>query len=410
MGDVLITGVTLPSGVVTDLGIQGSHLVEPDTLVRPRRIAAAGLIALPGLVDLHTHLREPSPQPAETMASGTAAAARGGFTAVFAMANTDPVTDTAAAVEDVRRLAQGTSAEVVPVGAITAGLGGRVLADIKGMATAGVRYFCDDGRCVMDAAVMRAALLAVGGGGLVGQHCQDHDLAAADGTVWPAVAESVIVARDVQLARDTGTPLHLCHISTAESVEIIRWAKARHVPVSAEVTPHHLLLDTALTTTGDTAYKVNPPLRGEADRAALRQGLAEGTIDIVATDHAPHLATDKARPYAEAKPGMIGLEYALGVVMACLVEPGLMTWEGVAETLSYRPARLGRIAGHQGRPLRPGEPATLTLVDPARRRVIDKDASLSLGRNNPYHGLDLPDPVVGTFWAGRPTYLSPALG
>ena len=441
MADLLIREVELPSGRRADLAISGSHLVEPAVLTNPQVIDAAGLIALPGLVDLHTHLRQPSPQPAETIASGTAAAARGGYTAVFAMANTDPVTDTAQRVRHLLELAEGSSAEVIPVGAITKDLAGRELSDLAGMHQAGVNLFSDDGQCLMDAHLMRQALQqAARFNGVIAQHSQDRCLARptawlpdsmslaslspAEPTnpldsdnrpgstvrpddssmVWPAVAEAAIVARDIQLARDTGARLHICHVSTAETVEVLRWAKQRRIPVTAEVTGHHLLLGSDCLAGLDTTFKVNPPLRDDEDRLALRQALADGTIDIVATDHAPHHQSDKDKPLTEAKPGMIGLEYALAVVIETMVLPGLLDWSGVADRMSLAPARLGRVSTRQGRALVPGEPATLTLIDPTKRAVIDRNNSLSQGRNNPYHGLNLPDPVLATFWAGRATY------
>ena len=422
MADLLIKDVTLPSGARVDLGVQGTRLADPSALTRPHVIDASGLIALPGLVDLHTHLREPNPHPAETIATGTAAAARGGFTAVFAMANTDPVTDTADRVRDLRRRAETASAEVLPVGAVTRGLGGVELSEIEQMHAEGVTIFSDDGRCVMDAGLMRQALRRIGAfGGVVAQHAQDCSLAGSMASIpdgprgardaqadtpvcWPRVAESVIVARDAQLALDTGAHVHICHVSTAESVEVLRWAKSRGIPLTAEAAPHHLLLDRALLDSRDTRYKVNPPLRGAEDREAVRRGLADGTIDIVATDHAPHLPSDKALPFPDAKPGMVGLEYALAVVVDTMVNTGLLDWNGVADRFSHAPARIGEVSDRQGRPLAVGEPATLTLVDPARRAVVDKDDSLSLGRNNPYHGMDLPDPVLVTLWAGRVTF------
>jgi len=420
MSDILMRGVALPSGRTTDLGVHDARLADPSSLRRPTRIDAGGLVALPGLVDLHTHLREPSPEPAETIASGTAAAARGGFTAVFAMANTTPVTDTAARVRGLRERSVGALAEVVPVGAITQNLGGTAVADIEAMYAEGVTVFSDDGRCVMNAAVMRQALVRVGAiGGVIAQHCQDHELAGAlaclpdrtgsadTPTRWPRAAEAVIVARDVQLARDTGTHVHICHVSTAESVDVLRWAKSRGIPVTAEVTPHHLLLGDDRLDSLDPVFKVNPPLRGPDDRRALQAALADGVIDIVATDHAPHLPRDKALPFPEAKPGLVGLEWALGVVLETMVTPGLLDFAAVADRLSYAPARIGQIGARQGRPLSVGEPATFTLIDPTRRAVINQDDSLSQGRNNPYHGLNLPDPVLATFWAGRSTYVDP---
>jgi len=429
MTDLIIKDVTLPSGVRTDLGIHDAHLADPASLTRPRVIDASGLVALPGLVDLHTHLREPAPVPAETLATGTAAAARGGFTAVFAMANTDPVTDTAERVRDLRNRAAELSAEVIPVGAITRGLGGAELAEIEQMHAEGVTYFSDDGHCVMDASAMRQALRRVGAfSGVVAQHSQDHTLAGSlscrpdgprrtrgpepvtpDPTCWPRSAEAVIVARDVQLALDTGAHVHVCHISTAEAVDVVRWAKSQSIPVTAEVTPHHLLLGCDLLDSDDTRFKVNPPLRALEDREAVRQALADGTIDLVATDHAPHLPSDKDKPFPQAKPGMVGLEWALGVVIETMVNSGLLDFSGVADRLSHAPARIGQISTHQGRPLQVGEPANLTLIDPARRAIVDKEDSLSLGRNNPYHGLDLPNPVLATWWSGRMTYLDPSL-
>ncbi|MDR1710242.1 MAG: dihydroorotase [Propionibacteriaceae bacterium] len=413
---MLITGARTVDGFATDFYVRDGVFADP--LQAPpnvRRVDAAGLLALPGLVDLHTHLRQPGREDAETIATGTLAAARGGFTCVHAMANTTPVTDTAERAEWIRQTAAAqASCEVAVVGAVTKGLAGEELADLEAMAAGGARVFSDDGRCVADSLLMRRALeFAAATGAVIAQHSQDPRLAGPtaccheshvsrelglDG--WPAQAESAIVARDVQLAELTSGRLHVCHVSTAETVDVLRWAKARGIPVTAEVTPHHLLLDTPLLASGDTTYKVNPPLRTTEHLEAVREALADGTIDAVATDHAPHAASDKAKPFPEASPGMLGLEQALSVVIDVMVNTGRMDWPTLAERMSYTPARIGRVAD-QGRPLAIGEPANVVLVDPARRAPVDPQTSASLSRNNPYRGLDLPDPVVMTVCAGR---------
>ena len=374
---------------------------------------------LPGLVDLHTHMREPGREDAETIESGSAAAALGGFTAVHAMANTDPVADHAEVVEQVALEGRRVGlVDVRPVGAVSHRLAGETLAEIGGMARsrAGVRLFSDDGRCVHDPRLMRRALEYVKAfDAAVAQHAQDPRL--ADGTAcchegelsgrlglpgWPGVAEEAVVARDVMLAEHVGSRLHVCHVSTAGTVEVIRWAKARGVEVTAEVTPHHLLLTCDLLEGYDSAYKVNPPLRPAEDVAALRAGLADGTIDAVATDHAPHAAHDKDHAFAEAAFGMLGLQTALGVVAEAMVGTGLLDWAGVADRMSVRPARIGRLAGH-GRPLAAGEPANLTLVDPAAAWTVDPAALVSRSRNTPFAGRTLPAAVVATVFAGRLT-------
>ena len=417
---LLITGATLPDGRRGDLYVAGGRLLDPaDAPATVERLDADGLVVLPGLVDLHTHLREPGREDAETVASGTRAAARGGFTAVFAMANTTPVTDTGEAAEHVLALGRREgSAAVVPIGAITKGLAGVELAELGSMNTrAGVTVFSDDGMCVMNAGLTRRALEYVSAfGGVIAQHAQDSSLAGASACCheseysgrlglpgWPSVAESVIVARDVQLAQATGSRLHICHVSTAESVEVIRWAKAKGIRVTAEVTPHHLSLTTREVESYDPTYKVNPPLRTDEHVAAVREALADGTIDIVATDHAPHAAHDKDdHAFGDARPGMLGLEQALAVVMDTMLDR--LGWQGVADRMAIAPARIGGVSDSQGRPLELGEPATLVLVDPSARAVVDRAASASLARNNPYHGRDLPDPVVATVWGGRVTY------
>ncbi|MGY1830397.1 dihydroorotase [Geodermatophilus sp. SYSU D01180] len=383
-------------------------------------VDADGLVALPGLVDLHTHLREPGREDAETVETGSRAAALGGFTAVHAMANTDPVADTAGVVEQVWRLGQEAGlVDVVPVGAVTVGLRGERLAELGAMAdsAARVRVFSDDGHCVADPALMRRALEYVKAfDGVVAQHAEEPRLTAGAqmnegdrsarlGLIgWPAAAEEAVIARDVLLAQHVGARLHVCHVSTAGSVEILRWAKSRGVQVTAEVTPHHLLLTEACAESYDPVFKVNPPLRTDEDAQALRQGLADGTIDAVATDHAPHAVEDKESEWAQARPGMLGLEQALSVVLETLVEPGLLDWAGVADRMSARPAAIGRLTGH-GRPIAPGEPANLLLLDSAARATVDPAALASRSRNSPYAGRELPGRVVATFLRGEATVL-----
>ena len=411
--------VLLEGGVIADVGKRVDAPADAEV------IDAGGLVLLPGFVDLHTHLREPGREDAETIATGSAAAALGGFTAVHAMANTDPVADNAEIVEQVARLgALAGLVDVRPVGAVSKGLAGERLAEIGNMArsAAAVRVFSDDGRCVHDALLMRRALEYLKPfDAVLAQHAQDPRLAdhascAHEGEVsgrlglpgWPAVAEESIVARDVMLTEHTGSRLHVCHVSTAGSVEVIRWAKSRGIAVTAEVTPHHLLLTCDLLADYDPVYKVNPPLRRAEDVAALRAGLADGTIDAVATDHAPHAAHDKDHAFADAAFGMLGLQTALGVVAETMVASGLLDWAGVADRMSVRPAAIGRLGGH-GRPLEVGEPANLTLVDPAGSYLVDVDALASKSRNTPFAGRTLPAAVVATFLRGRPTVLDAAL-
>jgi dihydroorotase len=410
-GDVLIH-----DGVITAIGTLDASMQSIDQI-----IDADGLIALPGLVDLHTHLREPGREDAETIASGSAAAAIGGFTAVLAMANTTPVTDTAEAAErvlDLGRLA--ALVDVQPVGAVTKGLQGLELAELALMARsrARVRVFSDDGRCVDDARVMRRALEYVKAfGGVVSQHAQDPKLAdhlacCHEGELsgrlglpgWPGVAEEVIVARDVMLARHTGSRVHIAHVSTAGSVEVIRWAKAQGLQVSAEVTPHHLVLTTDLLAGYDPTFKVNPPLRPSEDVQMLRTALADGTIDAVATDHAPHARHDKEHVFVDAASGVLGLETALSVISEVMVGSGLLDWAGVGRVMSAQPARIAGLSGH-GRPIAVGEPANLTLVDPNATVTVDREASMSLSRNNPWHGRELTGTVHATILRGRPTVI-----
>ncbi|MFB6531591.1 MULTISPECIES: dihydroorotase [unclassified Streptomyces] len=421
MGKTLIRGAQVLGGAVQDVLIDGETITEVGTGLSADDatvIEADGQILLPGLVDLHTHLREPGREDSETVLTGTRAAASGGFTAVFAMANTHPVADTAGVVEQVYRLGKESGyCDVQPIGAVTVGLEGRKLAELGAMhdSAAGVTVFSDDGKCVDDAVIMRRALEYVKAfGGVVAQHAQEPRLTEGaqmnEGIVsaelglggWPAVAEESIIARDVLLAEHVGSRVHICHLSTAGSVEIVRWAKSRGIDVTAEVTPHHLLLTDEMVRSYNPVYKVNPPLRTEKDVLALREALADGTIDIVATDHAPHPHEDKDCEWAAAAMGMVGLETALSVVQQTMVETGLLDWAGVADRMSFAPARIGRATGH-GRPVSAGEPANLTLVDPAYRGVVDPADFASRSRNTPYEGRELPGRVTHTFLRGRAT-------
>ncbi len=422
----LLSGARVLGGEPSDISIEDGVItsVVPGAAGRaggdPEVVDAAGLVALPGLVDLHTHLREPGREDAETVETGTSAAALGGFTAVHAMANTDPVADTAGVVEQVWRLGREAGhCDVFPVGAVTVGLQGERLAELGAMAdsAARVRVFSDDGRCVDDAVLMRRALEYVKAfDGVVAQHAQEPRLTVGaqmnEGELsgrlglrgWPAVAEEAVIARDCLLAAHVESRLHVCHVSTAGSVEIVRWAKAEGWNVTAEACPHHLLLTDELAATYDPVYKVNPPLRSANDVEALRQGLADGTIDVVATDHAPHPHEDKDCEWQSAAFGMLGLETALSVVQQTMVDTGLIDWAGVAERMSHVPARIGRLSDH-GRPIAEGEPANLVLYDPSGSHVVDAMQTASLSRNTPYAGRELPGSVVATFLRGRPTVL-----
>lgn len=419
----LIAGATLADGRTVDLLVDGGRIAEVGAgLSAPGAtvVDAAGLIALPGLVDLHTHLREPGFEQSETVLTGTRAAAAGGFTSVFAMANTSPVADTAGVVEQVLSLGDAAGyATVRPIGAVTVGLEGERLAELGAMADsrARVRVFSDDGKCVSDPLLMRRALEYVKAfDGVIAQHAQEPRLTigaqmnegALSGelglTGWPAVAEESIIARDVLLAEHVGSRLHVCHVSTAGSVDVIRWAKARGIDVTAEVTPHHLLLTEDLVQGYDARYKVNPPLRRREDVEALRAGLADGTIDIVATDHAPHPVESKDCEWDAAAFGMVGLESALSVVHASVVENGMLGWSDVARVLSSAPARIGRLSGH-GQPLEAGAPAEFTLYDPQASREFSTADLAGKGVNSPYLSMTLPGRVVATFHHGYPTVL-----
>src|SRR5690349_9688365 len=422
-GRLLITGATLPTGERADLLLDGGLIAEvgriPDA-AGATVVDADGLIALPGLVDLHTHLREPGYEQSETVLTGTQAAAAGGFTAVFAMANTFPVADTAGVVEREASLGRDAGyATVQPIGAVTVGLKGEQLAELGAMARsrANVRVFSDDGFCVSDPLLMRRALEYVKAfDGVIAQHAQEPRLTqgaqmnegALSGELglagWPAVAEESIIARDVLLAEHVGSRLHVCHVSTAGSVEVIRWAKARGIDVTAEVTPHHLLLTEELVSSYDPRFKVNPPLRRAEDVEALRAALADGTIDVVGTDHAPHPSEHKECEWAQAAMGMTGLETALSVVQHTMIETGLMSWADFARVTSAAAAKIGRLED-QGRPLEKGEPANIVLVDPAARWTVDPSAMATMGRNSPFRGMELPGKVVATFFKGHPTVL-----
>ncbi|HYO85313.1 MAG TPA: dihydroorotase [Dermatophilaceae bacterium] len=421
---LVVVGADLVGAGRGDLLVQDGRITGVGQVEPPRGaelIDADGLVALPGLVDVHTHLRQPGRDDAETIESGSKAAAVGGFTAVQAMANTTPVTDTAIAAESVWDIGRRTAyADVFPVGAVTMGLEGATLAELGLMARsrARVRFFSDDGRCVHDPLLMRRALEYVRAfDGVIAQHSQDPRLAPSSACChegelsgrlglpgWPAVAEESIIARDVMLAQTARSRLHVCHVSTAGSVEVIRWAKARGIQVTAEATPHHLLLTTDLVAGYDPLFKVNPPLRPDEDVEALRAALVDGTIDVVATDHAPHARHDKEQTFGEAAFGMLGLETAVAVVSEVLVRTGRLDWSDVARVMSLTPAWIARLDGH-GRPLAVGEPANVTLVDPTATQVIDRETSQSKSRNNPYHGRELTGRVVTTLLRGVPTLL-----
>lgn len=408
------TDLLVRDGLIAALG----STVDTTDTTGAEVIEAHNLVALPGFVDLHTHLREPGREDAETIDTGSAAAALGGYTAVFAMANTDPVADNAVVVEHVwRRGREVGLVDVHPVGAVTVGLGGEKLAELGTMARslARVRMFSDDGVCVADPLLMRRALeYSTALDAVVAQHAEEPRLtvgaqahegeqAARLGLAgWPAAAEESIVARDCLLARQTGARLHVCHVSTAGTAELLRWAKAQGIAVSAEVTPHHLLLDDDRLATYDPVNKVNPPLRTAADSKVLRAALAEGVLDCVATDHAPHAPQDKDCEWSAARPGMLGLQTALSIVVRTMVEPGLLDWRGVARVLSERPAEIAGLAD-QGRPIDVGEPATLTLVDPDATWTVRGAELASISANTPYEGMELPGRVVTTLLRGKVT-------
>ena len=421
----LLSGLTLPDGTSSDIQIANGVITAIGKSL-PKQSADQvidfkGSVVLPGLVDLHTHLREPGKEDAETVLSGSMAAAKGGFVAISAMANTSPVADTAGVVEQVYALGQSAGfVDVFPIGAVTQGLNGETLSEIGAMAdsNARVRVFSDDGNCVHDPLVMRRALEYVKKfNGVIAQHAQEPALTIGsqmnEGVNssrlglkgWPAVAEEAIIARDVLLADHVQSRLHICHLTTAGGVDIIRWAKARGINVTAEVTPHHLLLTDDYANSYDPIFKVNPPLRTQRDVEALREGLADGTIDIVATDHAPHPAEAKECEWQEAAFGMLGLESALSIVNQTMVQTGLLNWEGVADRMSRAPSRIAGYENHGGK-IEVGAPAHLTVINPTQTYRVDRDLVASRSRNTPFHGMELSGVIQGTFFRGIPTYLA----
>jgi dihydroorotase len=410
------TNVELSDGTKTNITVEGELITfvgnELDSTMDV--VDCSGLIALSGFVDLHTHLREPGFEQSETILTGSRAAVKGGFTCVHPMANTNPVADNSAVVEQVFALGQSAGyVQVQPIGAVTANLEGKNLADLGKMnaSAAKVTVFSDDGKCVSDSLVMRRALEYVKAfDGVIAQHAQDPQLTVNAQmnesalslklglTGWPAVAEEAIIARDVLLAQEVGSRLHVCHVSTKGSVEVIRWAKARGINVTAEVTPHHLILTEDLVSSYNPIYKVNPPLRSEDDVIALRQAVADGTIDIVATDHAPHTADNKDCEWGEAAFGMIGLETAAAIVKTTLVDTGLIDWKKFEELLSKNPASISRLT-NQGQKLAEGSFANIVLFDPNTSFVVDQH-SQSKSSNNPFVGMKLSGSVVHTLYRG----------
>ena len=402
--------VLVRDGVIAEIGAIDVDDVET--------IDGNGAVLLPGFVDLHTHLREPGREDTETIETGSKAAALGGYTAVFAMANTDPVADNAVIVEHVwRRGREVGLVDVHPIGAVTVGLKGEKLAELGTMAksAAGVRVFSDDGHCVHDPLIMRRALEyskaldvvvaqhAEEPGLTVGAQAHEGEQAARLGLQgWPAAAEESIVARDCLLALHAEARLHICHVSTTGTADVLKWAKARGTKVSAEVTPHHLLLTDDRLSTYDPVNKVNPPLRATADVQALRRALAEGVIDCVATDHAPHAVQDKDCEWSAARPGMLGLQTALSVVVEAMVKTGLLDWRGVARVMSERPAEIAGLPD-QGRPIAVGEPANLVLVDPDATWTVRGAELASVAGNTPFEGMELPGVVTATLLRGRVT-------
>jgi dihydroorotase len=415
----LFTNVELSDGTKTNIGVSGELItyIGHESTGFDAVIDCSGLKALSGFVDLHTHLREPGFEQSETILTGSKAAAMGGFTCVHPMANTNPVADNSAVTEQVHAL--GLSAgfvQVQPIGAVTSNLEGKNLADLGKMnaSAANVTVFSDDGKCVSDSLVMRRALEYVKAfGGVIAQHAQDplltvnaqmneSSLSLKLGLIgWPAVAEEAIIARDVLLTEEVGSRLHVCHVSTKGSVDVIRWAKSRGINVTAEVTPHHLILTEDLVSSYNPIYKVNPPLRSQEDVEALRQAVADGTIDIVATDHAPHTADSKDCEWGEAAFGMVGLETAAAIVKTTLIDTGLIDWKRFEEVLSTTPSKISGL-GDQGQSLKVGSFANIVFFDPSTSFEVS-EVSQSKSNNNPYLGLKLSGTVVHTLFKGTLT-------
>ena len=416
--EIVLKNAQLPNGEKADIAIAAGRISAIGSgLSASVEIDCGGMVALPGFVDLHTHLREPGFEASETVLTGSRAAAKGGYTAVHPMANTSPVADTAGVVEQVYALGlEAGYVDVLPIGAVTVGLEGKQLAELGAMAKskAGVKVFSDDGKCVSDPLLMRRALEYVKNfGGVIAQHAQDPRLTEGaqmnEGEVsaqlgltgWPGVAEESIIARDVMLAETVGSRIHICHLSTARSVEIVRWAKQRGIAVTAEVTPHHLLLTDELARTYDPVYKVNPPLRTKSDVEALREALIDGTIDIIATDHAPHPAEAKECEWDAAAFGMVGLETAASVAQQVLIDSGKSSWQRMAEVLSINPADIAGDEG-QGQPIAVGSIANIAIIDPKVEREI-LSVTESKSHNNPFAGLTLPGRVMYTIYRGSLT-------
>jgi len=414
-GTVIDAGGSRRADVLVEGGIITAVAESVDRPAGARVLDADGCIVAPGFVDLHTHLREPGGEDAETIETGARAGALGGYTALVAMPNTNPPIDTAAVVEQVLRVGRNAPCNVYSSACITKARAGEELAPLGELHGLGVRIFTDDGTCVADAGLMRRALEYARAlpGAILAQHCEDPQLARGghmnegSWSSWlgipgmPAEAESVVVARDIALAGLTGGRVHFLHLSTAASIELVRAAKARGLAVTAEAAPHHFTLTDSLCCGYDPLFKVNPPLRTDNDVKAVKEGLADGTIDAIATDHAPHPAQEKERPFDEAPPGMLGLETALALTLTELVGPGLLDLPRAVALLSWQPARLAGLADHGG-PIAPGHPAHLALFDPEAVWEVDPTKLASRSRNTPYAGRKLTGKVRHTLLAGEP--------